>query len=69
MIGGGRLDPASPQALDAVVVLRVVCLYASPCCLQAIPEAIPLDVVFEDDHLIVINKVSLLQWANAYGFT
>jgi hypothetical protein len=27
------------------------------CCWQAIPEAIPLDVVFEDEHLIVVNKV------------
>lgn len=25
--------------------------------LQAIPEDIPLDVVYEDDHLIVVNKV------------
>jgi len=26
-------------------------------CWQAIPQDIPLDVVFEDDHLIVVNKV------------
>ncbi|GFH07381.1 RNA pseudouridine synthase, putative [Haematococcus lacustris] len=25
--------------------------------LQALPEAIPLDIVYEDDHLMVVNKV------------
>jgi 23S rRNA-/tRNA-specific pseudouridylate synthase len=29
--------------------------------LQAIPEDIPLNIVYEDDHLIVVNKVKTMQ--------
>lgn len=25
--------------------------------LQAVPENLPLDIVYEDEHLIVVNKV------------
>jgi 23S rRNA-/tRNA-specific pseudouridylate synthase len=31
--------------------------------LQAIPEDIPLDVVFEDAHVIVVNKVRGGTWS------
>lgn len=29
--------------------------------LQAVPEDIPLNIVYEDDHLIVVNKVKAMQ--------
>lgn len=55
------LHPTSPQAPACWCCAKVLraCRHAVPCFLQAIPEDIPLDVVFEDDHLIVINKVRL----------
>ncbi len=28
--------------------------------LQAVPEDIPLDIVYEDEHLMVINKVRII---------
>lgn len=37
---------------------RVACSVLPPPPLEANPEPIPLDIVYEDDHLIVINKAS-----------
>jgi hypothetical protein len=35
----------------------VACCVLPPPPLEAAPEALPLDIVYEDEHLIVINKV------------
>ena len=31
---------------------------AAPAPLEALPEALPLDVVYEDDHVLVVNKAA-----------
>ncbi|EFJ44032.1 RNA pseudouridine synthase mitochondrial precursor, partial [Volvox carteri f. nagariensis] len=36
----------------------VVCRLQPPPPMQALPEAIPLDIKYEDDHVIVVNKPS-----------
>lgn len=38
----------------------VACSVLPPPPLEAAPEALPLDIVYEDEHLIVINKVGCL---------
>ncbi|MBO6575580.1 MAG: RluA family pseudouridine synthase [Rhodothermales bacterium] len=35
---------------------RIVCTLLKPPPLEIVPEAIPLDVPFEDEHLLVVNK-------------
>lgn len=35
----------------------VSCAVLPPPPLEASPEPLPLDIVYEDEHLIVINKV------------
>lgn len=35
---------------------RIEISFAPPAAIEVVPEPIPLDVVFEDEHLIVVNK-------------
>ena len=41
----------------------VSCSVLPPPPLEAGPEPLPLDIVYEDEHLLVINKVSQRTWA------
>jgi 23S rRNA pseudouridine1911/1915/1917 synthase len=45
----------------------IVCTIRRPPPPQALPEDIPLDVVFEDDYLIVVNKAAGMVVHPAYG--
>jgi len=45
----------------------IVCTIRRPPPPQALPEDIPLDVVFEDDYLIVVNKPAGMVVHPAYG--
>ena len=35
---------------------RIVLNIPKPVCMDAIPENIPLDIIYEDEHLVVVNK-------------
>ena len=60
-----QCQPCKPALLQAKAshgvrpgdVVR--CSVLPPAPLEAGPEALPLDIVFEDEHLIVINKVGV----------
>ncbi len=45
----------------------VGCSVLPPPPLEASPEELPLDIVYEDEHLLVINKVRLLHIASPRG--
>jgi 23S rRNA pseudouridine1911/1915/1917 synthase len=63
--------------VDGTVVLRVshrvqagnriVCQMMAPPPIEAVPEAIPLDIVYEDDRLIVVNKPAGMVVHPAHG--
>jgi 23S rRNA pseudouridine1911/1915/1917 synthase len=46
------LNPATKTVADATYVLEVPELLAA----DPVPEDIPLEIAFEDDHLVVVNK-------------
>ncbi len=46
---------------------RIVCTILRPPPPEALPEDIPLDVVYEDEHLIVVNKPAGMVVHPAYG--
>ena len=55
--------PPLPQGKASYAVRpgdRVGCSVLPPPPLEASPEPLPLDIVYEDEHLIVINKVGLV---------
>eukprot|EP00884_Botryococcus_braunii_P016802 jgi/Botrbrau1/3805/Bobra.0183s0037.1 len=58
--GGVTVNGAA--AGKAALALRagdiICCTLPSPPPLEALPEALPLDIVFEDEHLLVINKAA-----------
>jgi 23S rRNA-/tRNA-specific pseudouridylate synthase len=54
-----QCHPACWHVYNPANVFLVRCSALLCRCWQAIPEAIPLDVVYEDEHLIVVNKVRL----------
>ena len=57
--------PLQPKASHGVKPGDVVtCSVLPPPPLEAAPEALPLDIVYEDDHLLVINKV---RWQEGNG--
>lgn len=45
----------------------IVCTIMKPPPIEARPEAIPLDIVYEDEHLIVVNKAAGMVVHPAYG--
>ena len=49
-----------PQTKPAFAVRagdRVECRLPPPAAMHAVPEDLPLNVVYEDEHLLVVNKV------------
>lgn len=46
---------------------RITCLLLRPPPIEARPENIPLDIVYEDEHLIVVNKPAGMVVHPAYG--
>jgi 23S rRNA pseudouridine1911/1915/1917 synthase len=46
---------------------RIVCRILRPPPMEVVPEPIPLDVVYEDEHLIVLDKAAGLVVHPAYG--
>lgn len=46
---------------------RITCILLKPPPLEIVPEDIPLDVVFEDEHLLVVNKASGMVVHPAFG--
>ncbi|KAG7666650.1 putative RNA pseudouridine synthase 2, chloroplastic [Nannochloris sp. 'desiccata'] len=61
-IKGGLITVnGSPQSKASYVVKQgdvVLCSVLPPPPLEAAPESIPLDIVFEDEHVIVVNKTA-----------
>ncbi len=61
-IKGGLITVnGSPQSKASYVIKQgdiVNCSVLPPPPLEAAPESIPLDIVFEDDHVIVVNKTA-----------
>jgi 23S rRNA pseudouridine1911/1915/1917 synthase len=61
-IKGGLITVnGSPQSKASYVIKQgdvVNCSVLPPPPLEAAPEAIPLDIVFEDEHVIVVNKTA-----------
>ena len=54
MIVGGKVCSSKKQLLSEGSLVELVLPEASPCSAQ--PEDIPLDIVYEDDDLLVVNK-------------
>ena len=51
----------SPQSKASYVIKQgdiVLCSVLPPPPLEAAPESIPLDIVFEDEHVIIVNKTA-----------
>ena len=46
---------------------HIVCTVMKPPPVEVVPEPIPLDIVFEDDHLIVVDKPAGMVVHPAYG--
>jgi 23S rRNA pseudouridine1911/1915/1917 synthase len=46
---------------------RIVCRILRPPPMEVVPEPIPLDIVYEDEHLIVLDKAAGLVVHPAYG--
>ena len=70
-IKDGRVDVnGEPQTKPSYLVQpgdRIVCRILRPPPIEVVPEAIPLDVVFEDDWLLVVNKPAGMVVHPAYG--
>ncbi|MCL2589050.1 MAG: RluA family pseudouridine synthase, partial [Oscillospiraceae bacterium] len=59
-IAGGEITFHDGKAIKKNYVVadgdRFVCDFAAPAEIEALPQDIPLDVVFEDEAVIVVNK-------------
>ncbi len=62
-IAGVPVKPAHPVRCGEIVLLRIPGVAPSP----LLPEDLPLEVHYEDDHLIVVNKSAGMVVHPAYG--
>jgi 23S rRNA pseudouridine1911/1915/1917 synthase len=63
LVNGGRVRPSYTVMPDDVIRITL----PRPAPAEALPENIPLEIVFEDDDLIVVNKPAGMVTHPAYG--
>ncbi len=63
LVNGRRVKPSHPVAPGEVLDITL----SRPPRTEAVPENIPLDIVYEDDQLLIVNKASGMVTHPAYG--
>ena len=65
LVNGGVVKPSHPLEIDDVVAFEVNEAVA----IDAVPQQIPLDIIFEDDTLLIVNKAAGMVTHPAHGTT
>jgi 23S rRNA pseudouridine1911/1915/1917 synthase len=63
LVNGGQVRPSYTVMPDDVIQITL----PRPAPTEALPENIPLEILFEDDDLIVVNKPAGMVTHPAYG--